>query len=96
MKKLYEEGEERIETNLDIVKIIRTLRDQKIVTKKLLNQKEIAKMISESHKVCINLDSDSDDVNLDKGNGMSYQNLQEKSASMQGGDIAISLEMAAL
>jgi hypothetical protein len=27
MKKLYEEGEERIETNLDIVKIIRTLRD---------------------------------------------------------------------
>lgn len=96
MKKLYEEGEERIETNLDIVKIIRTLRDQKIVTKKLLNQTEIAKMISESHKVCINLDSDSDDVNLDKGNGMSYQNLQEKSASMQGGDIAISLEMAAL
>lgn len=75
MKKLYEEGEERIETNLDIVKIIRTLRDQKIVTKKLLNQTEIAKMISESHKVCINLDSDSDDVNLDKGNGMSYQNL---------------------
>ena len=96
MKKLYEEGEERIETNLDIVKIIRTLRDQKIVTKKLLNQTEIAKMISESHKVCINLDSDSDDVNLDKGNGMSYQNLQEKSASMQGGDAAISLEMAAL
>jgi hypothetical protein len=40
-KKLFEEGEERIEANLDVVKIVRTVRNQKIVVKELLSEQHI-------------------------------------------------------
>ena len=46
MKKLFDEGEERIEANLDIVKIVRTIRNQKIIVKQLLDEQNIYKMIN--------------------------------------------------
>jgi len=74
LNKLFDEGEERIETNLDIVKIIRTMRNQKIVVKQLLDQHLIKKMISQSSKVCINLDSedDVDEADLDKTEDINF------------------------
>lgn len=41
LNKLFIEGEERIEANLDVVKIVRTIRNQKILMKQLLNKQLI-------------------------------------------------------
>ncbi len=60
-KKLYKEGANRIEANLDIVKIVNNLRMLKILMKNSLMSPEIKFSLNHSHKKYINLDEDDED-----------------------------------
>ena len=72
-KKLYEEGEDKIESELNIVKIMKTLRDMKILLKgTLMNDVGTKFQVKHAAKNILNLDDTSDleesDLNIDKDN----------------------------
>ena len=54
--KLYEKGQERIESELDIVKIIRSIRNMKVLLKNSFMDEEIKYKILHSKKNLINID----------------------------------------
>ena len=66
MSKLYLQVEESLNTYFDIVKIIRNLRNQKILIQDRYDKEQIREMVSKSKKVLINLDSEEDDLRISK------------------------------
>ena len=61
MKRLYERGEENLEKEMDIVKIVRNLRNLKIFIKKYIVDEETLEMIKHSDKNIIHIDSTSEE-----------------------------------
>ena len=60
-QKLYDIGEDKLSTELDIVKILKTLRDMKILLKgTLMNDPETKFQVKHAPKNIINLDESSD------------------------------------
>ena len=57
--KLYERGQDRIESELNIVKIMKSMRDMKILMKNSLMDNQIRYQIKHSEKNILNLDSTS-------------------------------------
>ena len=58
MQRLYEEGQDRIETELDLVKLMKNLRNMKVLMRNSLMNKQVKFDILHSYKNLINLDSD--------------------------------------
>ena len=57
--KLYERGQDRVEAELNIVKIMKSLRDMKILMKNSMMDKQVRYQIRHSEKNILNLDSTS-------------------------------------
>ena len=59
--KLYEKGQDRIDSELDIVKIMRSLRNLKILMRHSFMDEEVKYQISHARKNLLNIDTSSDD-----------------------------------
>ena len=64
MQKLYEEGEDRIDTELDIVKIMKGVRDAEVMLKSSVMDNEAQFQIQHAEKNYINID-DTDEESSD-------------------------------
>ena len=58
---LYEKGQDRIDTELDIVKIMKSLRNMKILMKNSFMDGEVKYQITHAKKNLLNIDTSSDD-----------------------------------
>jgi hypothetical protein len=66
--KLLNEGRKRIEKELDIVKIMKSLRDIKLLMKNSLMTQEIKYQVAHSEKNFIDIELDNDDSSLSDSN----------------------------
>ena len=63
---MYDEGKDRIDTELNIVKIIKTLRDLKILMKNSIMDDEIMFAIKHSQKNVINIEKSFSDSEMEE------------------------------
>ena len=66
MEKLFDIGEVRLNTELNIVKIIKTLMDNRILTKNYIMTNHLKKMIERDPKRLIDLDDSDDNKEIKK------------------------------
>jgi hypothetical protein len=59
--RLFDKGSELLEKEMDLVKIIRSLRKLKIISKKAQTDMQVKYLILQSDKNVINLDSDEEE-----------------------------------
>ena len=59
--KLYDKGQDRIDTELDIVKMMKSLRNMKILMRNSFMDEEVKYQITHAKKNLINIDTSSDD-----------------------------------
>ena len=64
--KLYEKGQDRIDTELDIVKMMKSLRNMKILMRNSFMDEEVKYQITHSKKNLINIDTSSEDHDADE------------------------------
>lgn len=65
LNRLYEKSNDRIDKELDLVKVVKNMKSFRVFLKNFLMTEKIKFEIAHSFKNCVDIDTDSDDEELD-------------------------------